>query len=496
MPVRKWRILLIFLVLALAATACGGDGEEEEGAAEELPAADIGETAPEATAGAATEGTEEAAAADGEPVTVTIIENAVRGGKNAATAAWILEDVKPAFEQLMADQGRNVTVELVEGGTGDEDYKTRLALDLRVGEGADIMGFDQFWLSEFDAAGYLAPLEEIVGPQVNDWEGWDAIPEAVQGSLVLEDQRYGIPSGTDGRVLFFRKDVFEEAGLPTDWQPESWEDILEAGRTIQEALPDVLPLQFNAGQSMGEATTLQGFVPILLGTGVELYEGQWRGNTEGLQQALGFFDTVYAEGLGNADLQLRGDARDQTFEMFANGEIGVLAESDYLWRSVIAPQDGLFPVENRDEVIGYAKIPAMEPGAGIRGQDFVSASGGTGRVMNPNTQNPEIAWEFLKYLGSAEAVQAFVEREPRITARTDVNEEALQGQPMLLYVAEEVLPITWYRPGFEEYPQVSQVIQQVVEDVVADRSDVEAAAQAYEESLIEIVGEENVDGGQ
>ena len=494
----KIRVLGLFFALAVLAAACGGDteGEQDTAATEGAAPPDIQEATeePAATPG---EGGGEQTPVDGEPVNISIIENAVRGGKNAATAAWLVEDVIPAFEQRMADEGRNVTVELIEGGAGDEDYKTRLALDLRAGTGADIMGFDQFWLSEFEAAGYLSPLQEIVGPQVDDWEGWDAIPEAVQGSLVLDDQRYGIPFGTDGRVLFFRKDVLEQAGLPTDWQPQSWQEILEAGRTIQEAMPDVVPLQFNAGQSMGEATTLQGFIPILLGTGVQLYEDAWTGNTPQMREALEFFDTVYSEGLGNADLQLRGDARERTFEMFSNGEIGVLAESDYLWRSVIAPGEaGLFPVENREEVIGWAKIPAMEPGAGIRGQDFVSASGGTGRVMNPNTEHPEVAWEFLKYTGSQEAVQAFVEREPRITARTDVNETALEGQPMLSFVAEEVLPITWYRPGFEEYPQVSTLIQETVEDVVADRAEVEGAASTYQSELAGIVGEGNVRSGE
>ena len=33
---------------------------------------------------------------------------------------------------------------------------------------------------------------------------------------------------------------------------------------------------------------------------------------------------------------------------------------------------------DRDEVVGWAKIPAREPGAGINGQDFVSMSGGSG----------------------------------------------------------------------------------------------------------------------
>jgi multiple sugar transport system substrate-binding protein len=494
----RWRSIIVLLVLGMTAVACSGGDDAEEDVVEEpggQATADGGATGDEATGDeASADGSPaEEAPAGGEPVTISIIENAVRGGRNAATAAWLIEDVIPAFEEDMAERGGDVTVELIEGGAGDDDYKTRLALDLRSGTGADIMGFDQFWLAEFEAAGYLEPLEEVVGPQVNEWPGWDVIPEAVQGSLVLGEQRYGIPFGTDGRVLFYRTDVFEQAGLPTDWQPESWEDILEAGRAIQEASPDVLPLQFNAGQSMGEATTLQGFIPILLGTGLQLYEDGWVGDTPQMREALTFFDTVYGEGLGDAELQLLVDARERTFEMFSEGQIGVLAESDYLWRSVIAPgEEGLFPVENRDEVIGWARIPAMEPGAGIRGQDFVSASGGTGRVLNPNTENPEIAWEFLAYTGSEEAVRAFVEREPRITARTDVNEDALEGQPMLSFVSEEVLPITWYRPGFQAYTQVSTAIQEMVEDVVAERSSVEEAAQDYENALLELVGDEDV----
>jgi multiple sugar transport system substrate-binding protein len=436
-------------------------------------------------------GTEGAA---GEPVTITVAENAVRGGKNDYTAQYLLDYAIPTFEQQMADDGRDVTVEFVESGIDDEDYKSRLALDLSAGEGADVIGFDGFWLSEFVTAGYLQPLSEVVGPEVDEWEGWEQMPEAVQSSLVLDDQRYGIPVGTDGRVLFFRKDVLSDAGLPEDWQPTSWDEILEAARTIEESDPDVTPLQINAGVSMGEATTLQGFVPILLGTGAQLYEEQgWLGDTPQMQEALEFIDTIYAEGLGDPQLQLRADGRDRSFQDFADGRIAILIESDYLWRGVLNPGDGLFPMDDRDELVGFTKIPAREPGAGIRGQDFVSASGGTARVLNPNTSHPQEAWEFMSFLGSEEALTEFVEGEPRITAREDVNAtDAVAGDPILAYIAEEVLPVTWYRPGFEEYPQVSEAIQRMVENVVADRSDVAAAAAEYEATISGVVGADNV----
>ncbi len=463
-------LLAVVSVVGMSlAAACGGGGSEQ------------GE-----------QDGEQAAATDG-PVTITIAENAVRGGKNDYTAQWLIDYAIPTFTEQMAADGRDVTVKLVESGIDDEDYKSRLALDLSAGEGADVIGFDGFWLSEFVTAGYLKPLTEVVGPVIDDWEGWEQIPEAVAGSLVVDDQRYGIPVGTDGRVLFFRKDVFADAGLPEDWQPTSWDEIIEAARTIKEADPDVTPLQINAGTSMGEATTLQGFVPILLGTGAELYDQAWLGDTPQMLEAVGFFQTIYDEGLADPQLQLRADGRDRSFQDFSTGRIAILIESDYLWRSVINPGEGLFPIENRDEVVGFTKIPAREPGAGIRGQDFVSASGGTARVLNPNTDYPQEAWEFLSFLGSEEALTEFVQGEPRITAREDVNaSEAVASDPILSFIAEEVLPITWYRPGFEEYPQVSEALQRMVENVVAGRSDVPTAAAEYEATISGIVGAENV----
>ncbi len=101
--------------------------------------------------------------------------------------------------------------------------------------------------------------------------------------------------------------------------------------------------------------------------------------------------TIYVdEELGDPILQQEAAGRDTSFAQFAAGDIGILLESDYFWRSVINPAEGVgtAPMENRDEVVGYARIPAMEPGVGVNGQDFVSMSGGTGRVLNPGSDEP------------------------------------------------------------------------------------------------------------
>lgn len=428
--------------------------------------------------------------ADATEVTLTITDNAIAGGKNSEGAAWITDYVIPEFTALQEEKGVDVTVEFEENGVDDEDYKTKIALDLQSGGGGDIISIDGIWTGEFAEAGYIAPLTDIAGDAVDEWDGWEQIPEAVQQAMSFDGQAYGIPVGTDGRVIYFNKDLFAQAGLPTDWQPTSWDEILEAARALAQ-LDGVTPLQINAGVPMGEATTMQGFLPLLAGTGEQIWaDDTWTGATEGVTQVLEFYGQVYGEeALGDPLLQQEAQGRDTSFQLFASGQLGILIESDYLWRSVINPE-GIAPMANRDEAVGWAKIPAREPGAGINGQDFVSMSGGTGRVINPNTEFPQQAWELMMFMNSPEAFEAQIEiAGARITPRDDVNAQALAGDPLMEFIAAEVLPITAYRPALAIYPQVSVALQEATGEVAAGTS-AEDAAQTYQGELEGIVGDD------
>ena len=155
------------------------------------------------------------------------------------------------------------------------------------------MSIDGIWVGEFAQAGYIKPLSEVVGPRYQSWDGWAQIKEPVQGNVSFQDERYGIPAGTDGRVIFFNKKLFQQAGLPADWQPTSWDDIAAAAEQLK-TIDGITPLQLNAGSAMGEATTMQGILPLLVGTGAAIYtDGKWLGNTPQLRDVLGFYDKVY-----------------------------------------------------------------------------------------------------------------------------------------------------------------------------------------------------------
>jgi multiple sugar transport system substrate-binding protein len=428
--------------------------------------------------------------AGAKTVALKISANAISGGKNAVEADWITKYVIPVFTDKLKQEGVTGTIKFQPSGVDDEQYKTKLALDLKTGGGADIVSLDGIWVGEFADAGYIKPLDEVAGANaVNQWDGWPQIPDTVQQNMAYQGKRYGVPAGTDGRVLFYNKSLFNRAGLPTTWQPTSWDDVTAAGQKLKAAgVP--APIQFNAGTAMGEATTMQGVLPLLVGTGAEIYDAKakkWQGATRNIKQVLGFYQGIYGGGLGDRTLQQEAKGRDQSFADFAAGKIGILLESDYFWRSVVEPNLGIAPMKNRDQVVGYAKIPAMRPGAGIRGQDFVSMSGGGGRAINPNTRYPQQAWELLAFMNSAEATKALLQGNARITQRNDVNAEVLKGDPMLNYIATQVLPLTAFRPGLAVYPQVSSALQQATADVVAGKSP-DVAAAGYQSAVEKALG--------
>ncbi len=425
--------------------------------------------------------------------TLSVTCRCVADGVNSNLVRWMTEYVIPEFESMMESAGNPVGVELIEFGGTDEALKEQYALDLSVGGGADIMAFDGFWVPEFVGANLLRPLNQVAGEEVDNWEGWSHIPEGLQALMSLDGERYGIALGTDSRMIFYRKDVFEEAGIENadDWQPESWEDVLAAARQVREARPDSAPLQINAGTAMGEATTMQGYFMVLLGTGESMMDegGNWIVRSPGILDTLNFYRTVYVdENLGDARVQLLQDGRNRSFANFRDGTTAMLVESDWFYRDVTAP-GAEFAVENRDEVMGWAPMPAQEPGAGLRGQDVATISGGTGFVINPNSQNPEEAWALLSFMNSREALEAAQEIEPRVRIRDDVP---VPDNVFLTETASLLLPLTTARPISAVYPEVSFQAQLMTERVVSGEMTPEEAMGAYAEAVTEIVGEENV----
>lgn len=424
-----------------------------------------------------------------DEIKLTITCRCVTDGVNAQLVTWLKDYVFPNFEEAMAAEGKNVSVELVEFGGSDEELKQQYALDLGAGGGYDVFAFDGFWVPEFVDAELLKPLDQVAGDVVNEWEGWGHISPGIQAILGYQGERYGIAAGTDVRQIFYRSDIFADAGIELPWQPASWEDVLATARQLKDAGVES-PLQLNAGTAMGEATTMQGWFMALLGAGEHMYDfdqNKWIVSSPAILAALNLYKTVYVdEELGSARMQLVADGRDQSFAGFAAGDIAMLVEGDWFWRSAILNH---MDQTTRNDVVAWAKMPAEEPGMGYQGQDFATISGGTGWVLNPNSGNPAEAWALLAFMSSQDAQMVWEEMNPRINFRDDVP---VAGDDVMSAMAEALLPLTTVRPMLPEYPKISYEAQLMTERVVSGEMSPADAMAAYAEAVTEIAGEDNV----
>jgi multiple sugar transport system substrate-binding protein len=406
---------------------------------------------------------------------------------NFTQADELFKDVKADFEKANPD----ITVELVPIEAQQNDYFTKLALMNRSPSTApDVMYEDTYMIKSDVEAGYLAPLDDYLA----EWDEWDQFVDSAKEAGAGDDGKtYGVSMGTDTRGLWFNKEVLAKAGLPEDWAPTSWDELLEAARAIKESDPDVVPFNIYSGKPQGEAAVMQGFEMLLYGTGDTLYEdGKWVLGSQGFVESLEFIETVFSEGLAPTPQQALDTNIGNTVqaEWLPEGKVGIALDGSWVAGNWL--ESGVAPWPEWSEEMGTAPMPTQdgqEPGA-------VSMSGGWTLAMGAGSKNPDAAFEFISMALNRENSLWFDVANSQIAVRTDVAEdpEYTKSNPTTEFFTD-LVDVTHFRPATSDYPKVSNEIMVAMEAVMTGQQTPEEAAAAYDEAVVGIVGEENTTQG-
>lgn len=408
------------------------------------------------------------------------------GGANQALTQWLEQEVIPEFKKAHPD----AEVKLSPLNVSEGDYFAKVALMLKSANTApDVVTEDTFMVNSDASAGYLEPLDD----KVKDWSEWGQFTENVKNGVIAQDGKvYGVPYNTDARGLWYNKELFQQAGLPVPWEPKTWDDILTAAKTIKEKLPaDVVPLWMNSGKATGEATSMQTFEMLLYGTGDPLYDTEskkWIVKSEGLTNTFKFIDQVYKQKLGpNLSQVLNGQAGAVAYQqLMPKGKLAI--GLDGVWQIGTWGEGGSAPWPESKDVIGFAAMPTEKgqaPGS-------VSMSGGWAWSIPKNSDNKELAWEFIKLASNKEHNLSLLLKENNLSPRSDVSEDPKYQAIPMFKEASAFLKNTHFRPAVDKYPSVSTQIQTLVEDVVTGRLTPEQAAEQYQANVTKIVGEDLV----
>lgn len=285
-------------VLALTATACGGDGGSSDSAAK-------GEIAG----------------------TVTYWDTSNDAEKG--TYKKIAED----FEK----KHPKVDVKYVHVNFGDANQKFKNAAGGNSGA-PDVMRTEVAWVADFANLGYLAPLD---GTPALDDTG-DYIDTAA-GSTRFKGKTYAVPQVTDTLGLFYNKKMLKKAGVGV---PGSFDELKKSAKKIKS-------------KTGGTALYLRGddpywFLPYLYGEGGDLVDPTAKKITVDDAPGARAFARMKDLVDSKAAVTDSSDGQENGLKAFQDGDVAMIVDGPW---DIAGAQQGKEFKDDKDN-LGVAPVPA------------------------------------------------------------------------------------------------------------------------------------------
>jgi N,N'-diacetylchitobiose transport system substrate-binding protein len=354
----------------MLASACGDDDEDEGASEDAAEGTTAGTEAASATTAAAESGS------GGESIRLWL-----NGGDtpdelvNFAIAEFnkIHPDVEVKFERQQ--------------WTG---ILEKLTTSLSSSDSPDVVEFGNTQAQGFEAAGAVVDLTEH-----REELGGDDLLQSLLEAGTYDEKFYGVPYYAGARIVLYRKDLFEKAGIEV---PTTLEEMLAAGVALKEDNADVP--NFSGIYLPG-----RNWYAVLsyiweYGGDIATKDGDaWVGELDSPESIAGLehFKQVFDE--ANAAPADGDDAND--YIAFCNGEVGMMPAPGWKPGQIINPDDGC---PDQEDNIGVFAMPGLE--AGSTSPVFL---GGSVLSIPTNSEHPDLALDLLKIMASPAYQAKFAE---------------------------------------------------------------------------------------
>ncbi len=302
----------------------------------------------------------------------------------------------------------NIRLEVVSGleitGPANE---SGLTLAMAGGMSPDVIYVNLRKIQTYVEQGFLYPLDEFIA---QDPHVLDKIHAQIRNVITVNGHTYCYPFQQAVQALYYRKDLFRQAGLDPNHPPQTWDEFYEYCQKLTK--PEIG--QWGFGFDAAPQGTSYWWINFLWSAGGEavkqLPNNKWvtAFNTPEGARALLFYKKLVADEwtLPNGKKQ-RGVALRHTDIMRDFAKRGKMGMWFQYQTDVIANQS---TADISPALIGIAPMPKGP--TGLTGNEINAYMYGvSGLQKNPAVRRA--AWEFVKYMGSDEAdvvrTKAYVE---------------------------------------------------------------------------------------
>ena len=320
-------------------------------------------------------------------------------------------------------------------------------LTAHVGDAApDIAQLGNTWIPEFVALRALQPLDSALALS-HVVSAANFFPGIWQTNLI-EGTAYGVPWYVDTRVVFYRKDLLEQAGYQTF--PTTWEDWIAAMRAIKRVVgPDRYPIYLPSNE---------WHQPVIFGmqAGSQLLRDHGSYSTfkePPFARAFEFYLRLYRDGL--APIKGLNDVANP-YQEFERGYFAMWITGPWNlgeFRSRLPDS-----MQNR-----WATAPLPGPDGISSG---ISLAGGSSLVLFRSSRHQKEAWQLIEFLAQPEQQQKFYQLTGDLPARTDAWNDSLINSDANRKAFWEQLQRVQAPPGVPEWEQIATKVLDYAEQSI------------------------------
>lgn len=407
-----------------------------------------GSSAPAGTAGdSAADASQQQTPSAQQPVTITYCNFNASGGNEET-----LQKMYEAFHE----EYPNITVEIET--IAASDYFTQLQTRVAGGTGPDCFELN---IENFAAYANKGQLAEITGV---DLSGLD---ETSLGAFNVNGRQYGLPGNFSNVVLFYNKDLFDQAGI--DYPTADWtQDDLQAAAEAIRALGDDIygyyqPLTYNefykVAAQFGGSLLNEDKTAFTINT------------PENVAAAQMMADRILVSNVQPNEVQMGGIG---DWDLFMSGRLGMMPT-------------GIWAFNTFTEGCAFDWDITVEPGSVQKATHFFSNA----CVINNASENKEAAAAWITWLTSSDEAAAIrieagwdlpaIKDQATLSAYLDITPPA-NRQAVFDSLNYLVVP-----PVIEDYSLMSDIIGQKLSAAAAGTLTVqEALDQAQSECQAQI----------
>jgi multiple sugar transport system substrate-binding protein len=368
----------------------------------------------------------------------------------------LMQEVVDDFNK--ANQGKiHVTLETAPW----DKLHDKLAVTMGGNQAADVFGYATRWVSEFSELGQLEPLDSYLNDSFKGQFISRLLDAAVYTPKATGKQgTFGLPVAASARMLFYRKDLFEKAGVKP---PASWEELLDAAKKTSTP-PNVYGLGVPANGI--EVDTF--FMYFLWNNGGDILgaDGKAAINSPQGIEAMDFLVKLVNE--KGSEPKPTGFTREQIIEMFKAGQLSMYPTGP--WLNTMIKRD------NPNLSYSVAPFPANK-GKALATVGVTDSLG----LWAKGTHKQE-AWKFVEFMYQDKYRQKFDEVEAMLPEKKAVAVSAAFSTPDLKPFVD-ALNNAKFVPHHPKFENIQQIITVAVQKALTGES---TSKQALDEAAQKI----------